>query len=318
MLMHWARIGEAGFLGGIHFLHWLYRHGGIWLFRVALCLVMPWFFLSRGIARRSSLEYLARLHEASGGATPAPNWWNSFRHFMSFGETMLEKLAAADARKDIQGPVSVEGLEDLRRTIDEGRGALVVTAHFGNLTFLHRLQHKDIAHIKFTLLAYVRHSRHFSRILRSLNPAMEIDTIHIDKADVSVAMLLSERIAAGGIVVIAGDRIPVESDGATMVSSFLGKDAYFPMGPYVLGAALGCPVFMIFSARRRGGAFVAARLLADRIVLPRRARVAAIRPHLDAYAAMLAEMCIKYPLQWFNFFPFWQDRAERMESAHDE
>ncbi|MDR1063796.1 MAG: acyltransferase [Azoarcus sp.] len=309
--MHWAQVGEAGFLWGIRFLHWVYRHGGIVLFRALLYVVMPWFFLSSGIARRASLEYLTRLYETSGGATPAPVWRNSFRHFMSFGETILEKLIAADVREEIREPFSSEGLDAFHRMVDEGRGVLVITAHFGNLMLLRRLGRNHRAHVRLTLLAHTRHAVRFHRIVRSLNPALEIDTIQVDSVDVATAMLLSERIAAGGIVVITGDRIPVAPSNATMASSFLGRDAHFPVGPYILGAALACPVFMMFSARRREGVSVMVRRLADRIVLPRRERRTAIRPYLDAYADALAGACAEHPLQWFNFYPFWRDHAEK-------
>ncbi|MDR1229611.1 MAG: hypothetical protein LBK55_11495 [Azoarcus sp.] len=314
--MHWTRVGEAGFLGGIRFLHWVYRHGGIWLFRALLYAIMPWFFLSKGVARRASLEYLACLHETSGGATPAPNWRNGFRHFMNFGEAMLEQLTAVDARENAGMLSSSNGLESLDRMLDEGHGVLVVATHIGSLMSLYRLGCSRYAHIPFTLLVHTRHAGRFNQILSSLNPALEIDMIQVGSIDAATAMLLSERIDAGGVVVITGDRVPVApGSSAMMVSPFLGKDAQFPIGPYVLGAVLACPVFMMFSARFREGVSVTVRRLADRIVLPRRARGAAIRPYLDAYVAALTEMCIEHPLQWFNFFPFWQDRAGRPDSA---
>jgi predicted LPLAT superfamily acyltransferase len=136
--------------------------------------------------------------------------------------------------------------------------------------------------------------------------------------DVATAMLLSERIEAGGIVAIAGDRVPITPGNATLVSSFLGKDAHFPIGPYVLGAALACPVFIVFGVRRDKDVSVTVRRLADRIVLPRWERRTAIRPYLDAYVAALSETCTEYPLQWFNFYPFWQNHAEYSDSANEK
>ncbi|MDR0700916.1 MAG: hypothetical protein LBF61_00670 [Azoarcus sp.] len=309
--MHWARIGEAGFLGGIRFLHWLYHHGGIWPFRVALCVVMPWFFLRNGLARRASLEYLARLSEASGGGTtPAPNWWNAFRHFLCFGESVLEKLIAADLRESVQEPVVAEGRESLHRLVDAGRGAVVMSAHFGNYTFLRQLWRNQHSHVRFILLTHTRHAGRFNQFLHTRNPEATVDLIHVDDVDVGTAMMLSECVAAGDIVVLAGDRIPV-APGAkgTVATPFLGKEAHFPIGPYVLAAALGCPVFMVFGARCRNGFSITVRQLAERVVLPRRGREAAIRIYLDAYVATLTEACIRYPLQWFNFYPFWNEHA---------
>ena len=326
--MHWAHVGEVGFLGGIRFLHWLYRHGGIRLFRVCLFFVIFWFFLGQGLARRASLEYLARLHETSGGTTPPPTLLNSFRHFMRFGENLLDKLLAVDIQEKAQASYRVEGAEAFLRLLDEGRGAIIITAHFGNLELCRRLAHDHRAHVRFAFLAHTRHTDRFQRILRAMNLKHEFDLLQVDKFDVTTAMQLSEHVAAGGIVIVAGDRIPVTPQrgkrggtatpggASTLTSSFLGKEAHFPVGPYVLGAALGCPVLMMFSARYRDGLSITVRQLAERIELPRRSRESresreatretAIQPYLDTYVATLAGECAQNPLQWFNFYPFWQ------------
>ncbi|MDR1425079.1 MAG: acyltransferase [Azoarcus sp.] len=316
--MHWARVGEAGFDVGLRFLLWIYWHGGIWLFRFCLIFAIGWFFLTRPQARHASLEYLARLHATSGGVTPAPTWWNGFRHFMAFGETMLGKILASDERERVPELASAEGLEAFHRAVDAGRGVLIVTAHFGNLMLLRRTGQGHRAHVRITLLAYTRHAVRFQRILRALDPGLELDLIRVDRVGVGTAMALSERIMAGGIVVITGDRVPASMSDATMRMPFLGKEASFPVGPYILAAALGCPVFMMFGARTRTGTAVAVRSLADSVVLPRKGREAALRSYLGAYVAALSEECRKHPLQWFNFFPFWQTPKSDLQRSNDE
>jgi predicted LPLAT superfamily acyltransferase len=316
--MHWANIEEAGFSGGMRFLFWIRRRAGVTLFRALLHCVMPWFFIGNRVARRASLEYLARLHEASGGATPAPNWRNAYRHFLSFGETIADKLIASDASAACDAPYTAEGVEHLHRLLGEGRGAVIITAHFGNPELCRRLARQRHRNIRLTLLVHTRHAERFNRIAQALDLGWEIEMIQVGGFDAVVAMLLSERIDAGGFVVIAGDRIPLGAGGATLTAPFLGKEAHFPVGPYILAAALGCPVFMMSSARHEKGFAVTVRPLADRIVLPRKAREAAIRPCLDAYVDALANECRKHPLQWFNFYPFWQTPPDEDQGPHDE
>jgi predicted LPLAT superfamily acyltransferase len=304
--MHWARVGEAGFLGGMRFLYWIYQRGGAWPFRVLLFLVMPWFFISHGVARRASLEYLARLHATSGGKTPAPTWRNSFRHFMNFGETILDKFIATNRREKIRRPYQVTDTEYLDYLFNTHQGAIIMTAHLGNLELCRRLVNLVHNGMKLTVLVHTRHAERFNRMLKSLNPEQEIDLIQVDSVNIATAMLLSERISVGGCVVIAGDRVPVASVNATLPHPFLGKEALFPLGPYILASTLGCPVLVMFGAREGERFSVSWHLLAERIVLPRRSREEAVKPYLDAYVGMLSEECIKHPLQWFNFYPFWQ------------
>ncbi|GHU20338.1 hypothetical protein FACS189475_09020 [Betaproteobacteria bacterium] len=308
---HWTEIREAGFVGGMRFLFWVYRRGGAWLFRAFLFVVMLWFFATRRLARRASLEYLRRLHRESGGATPAPTRRNSFRHFMNFADVILDKFLAFSGELE-NIPCHIEGRETLLSLAREKRGALLVTAHLGNLELCRRLHYSlpsDCPPPRLTVLTHTRHAESFNRMLRWLDPSHTFDLVQVTSLTPATAMLLSERIAAGGLVAIAGDRVPVAPGNATFATlehPFLGAPAHFPIGPYVLAAALGCPVFMLFSARRDGDFFVGLRFLAERIVLPRRARRAAIVPYLSAYVAALTEECRKNPLQWFNFFPFWQ------------
>ncbi|MDR2678971.1 MAG: acyltransferase, partial [Zoogloeaceae bacterium] len=244
---HWADIGEAGFLGGMRLLFWIYRHLGASPFRLALTLVMLWFFATRRLARNASREYLARLHAASGGTTPAPTWRNVFRHFMAFGEVLLDKLRVSDPRQRFTPPWQAEGLEQVKQLLDARRGALIITAHFGNLEICRHLADQVDTRIALTILVHTRHAERFNRLLQKLNPTQETDLIQVDSLDAGIAMRISERIAAGGFVVIAGDRVPLSGQD-TQTTPFIGAAAAFPVGPYLLAAALDCPVLTMFSA----------------------------------------------------------------------
>ncbi|MDR1349410.1 MAG: acyltransferase [Zoogloeaceae bacterium] len=309
--MHWAKIGEAGFVGGMRFLFWVYHRLGAWPFRLFLFFVILWFFVTRPLARRASREYLQRLYASSGKTTPAPTYRNSFRHFLSFGETLLDKMLAYDDRLQTL-PFQIEGEQAVSQLLAQKRGMLMITAHLGNLE-LCRCLTQTRPHIKLTVLVYTRHAKRFNRMLHALNPELMLDLVQVDSIDFTTAMLLSERIAAGGMVVIAGDRIPVNPQtisSATLAIPFLDAPARFPTGPYILAAALACPVFTLFSARRGDTFLINIRPLSERIVLPRRERQEAISTCLRAYVAALTEECQKNPLQWFNFFPFWQQALQ--------
>jgi predicted LPLAT superfamily acyltransferase len=53
----------------------------------------------------------------------------------------------------------------------------------------------------------------------------------------------------------------------------------------------------------------------DRIVLRRETRTADLRDYVTRYAAALERACRAYPLQWFNFFPFWEHEDAEAEPA---
>ena len=49
---------------------------------------------------------------------------------------------------------------------------------------------------------------------------------------------------------IAGDRVPVAAHPRVALADFLGQPAAFPVGPYILGSVLQCPVYLLFSMQR--------------------------------------------------------------------
>jgi len=106
-------------------------------------------------------------------------------------------------------------------------------------------------------------------------------------------------------VVIAGDRIPVGSQGRVSDAPFLGEAALFSQGPWILGALLGCPVHLLFCLKEGERWTLSLEPFSERIELPRRERDAALRGHVAAYAARLEDYARQAPFQWFNFFDFW-------------
>ena len=129
--------------------------------------------------------------------------------------------------------------------------------------------------------------------------------IPVDGLSAATAALLAQRVDAGELVAIAGDRLLTGGAGESLTTPFLGAPAAFPIGPYVLAAALGCPLIALFATRRGETYRISVERLAERVVLPRRGRQEAVRGLLERFAALLAAECRAAPLQWFNFYPFW-------------
>ena len=89
-------------------------------------------------------------------------------------------------------------------------------------------------------------------------------------------------------------------------SRFLGQSAPFPQGPFVLAAALRCPVYLMFGLKQQGRLNVYFEPFADPLSLPRQQRQQALQDAVDRYAARLEHYCLLAPLDWSNFFDFWQ------------
>ncbi len=301
---HWAELDEFSFVAGMRLLLWLYRCLGRWPFRALLCPVVFWYLTTQRAARQSSRGYLSRLAAWRGQRASAPNLIDVARHFAAFGETLLDKMLLWGGWFD-EEQVRLDGGDVIAGQIAARRGGIFICAHFGNLE-LCRVMSRRQPGLKLTVLTHTLHAEKFNRLLARLDPQSEINLLQVTEITPATAMVLAAKVARGEFIAIAGDRIPVSLNGRVALALFLGAPAPFPIGPYVLASLFQCPVYLLFSLRSRRGWEIHIELFRQSIRLPRKDRPAALDALAAAYAARLAAYCRQEPLQWFNFYDFWQ------------
>lgn len=298
-------MGESTFVGGIWLLYWVHRLTGRWLFRLCLAPVVLMHWLSRPALRAASLQYLQRLHAAQGVFAKPPGWRQGLRHVALFAETLLDKLLAMAGRFPAE-QVARHGRANVTRAIQSGQGGIVVTAHVGCLE-LCRTMAESQARMRLNVLVHTRHAQAFNHLLHRLNPGSGIHLIEVSEIGPPMALLLAEKVAAGEFVAIAGDRVPV-TQSKTVTVEFLGHPAPFPIGAYVLASLLKCPLYLMGCVHEAQGYGVYFETLSERVLLPRADRQAALQQHAQQFADALTALLRRSPYDWFNFFPFWDQR----------
>ncbi len=299
----WPQMQERGVYWGLRFVAGVYRLFGR---KACLCVMAPivlYFFATGHEQRRASRDYLARLWKY-GLLDRKPGLWLSLRHFMSFTASALDKLSAWAG--DI--PLSqVQGVKSglIRQVEASGRGIFVITAHIGNPEVIRAFSVLGKS-VRINVLMHTDHAQHFNRLIQKFSPDAPVRAFAVTKVGIDTAMILSQAIENGEWVVMVGDRVPVHEQGRVVEASFLGAPAAFPQGPYILGALLKAPTYLLFCTRAAKGFNVYFTKFADRIELPRADRMAAIGRYAAQYAKVLEERVAQTPLQWFNFYAFWR------------
>jgi len=302
---HWAAIGERGAYCGIKLLSLTYALLGR---RGCLTLMWPvvaYFHLTGGKTRGYSIAYLRRVHARKG--LPPPTWRDSLRHFMSFATKALDTFIAWSAPQRC-GPIAVKGGEELDRLSAEGKGVLLIVSHLGNAELSRACLSERFRKI-INALVYTRHAALYNRIIKTVQPDVEAHTIQVTEVGPATAVALKERLERGEWIAIAGDRTPLTGEARCSRVAFLGNEAPFSHGPYVLAALMGCPVYLMFCMREGDGHTVYFEPFADRIELPRRNRAEFLRALAARYAQRLEHHCLRSPLQFYNFFDFWRSPA---------
>ena len=313
--LHWATLGERGGALGMRILFAAYRGLGRWAFALLLYPVMAYFYLTATGARRASREYLERVRDRlEERGELKPRRLSSFKHLMEFGNAVLDK-GALWAGAFPADRVVFDDPDMFERFRSGGRGSLFIGSHLGNLEAL-RAYGQTVQGLIVNALVFTAHSPKFNRVLAAANPQALERMIQVDSIGPATVIELQDRIRNGEHIAIVADRVSVRHKERSVYVPFLGRPAPFPEGPFVLASLLGCPVYLLFCLNFDGVYKVFLEPFADPLVLPSANRRATLERAIARYAESLEAHCLMAPMQWFNFFDFW-DQVGRSKPQPD-
>lgn len=279
-----------------------YRLGGRWLCRVILYLVIFWYWLFSTAARQASLVYLKKLHQFAGLQSPfqsEPTLWQTYTHFMQFGECILDKIEGWLGHVPEQ-QLRLYGHAHFRAHYQ--KGAVIVVSHFGNIELLRAVKSEHPQ--KINVLVYQKHASKFNAFLKKLNAHADVNLVSVDELGIDTALILQAKLDLGEWVIIAADRLPVQSDRVQSLR-FLGEQALWPQGAWILASLLKAPVMAVFCYRVDQSFEVHIHAIAEQLNWPRKERMQAMQLTTQQYIQLLEQHCIRAPYQWFNFYQFW-------------
>jgi len=307
---HWAQTKERKGLAGLKFMLWIYRIFGRGIFTLFLWPVIGFYWLSGGPQREASRQWLQTVKTvAAQKSQPLPARMTSFHHFLRFGEAMLQKIASW--RGDLRWGKEIDFAAGAEQALAAGQpgGRLILASHLGDIEVCRALA-QQVSGLVINALVFTDNAERFRQVMDEIAPEASKHVIPVSNIGPETAILLQQKLDAGEWVAIVGDRTAVnrQRGGVRRViwSNFLGKPAPFPQGPFVLAAALRCPVLLMFALREQGQLKLHCEPFADPLLLPRATRQQALQDAVDRYAARLEHHALIAPLDWFNFFDFWQ------------
>lgn len=314
----WHVQSERGSLLGMRTVAWFYRWIGWHVAHLFIYPVVTYFFLTDRAGRRSSLEYLKRVRAA--GATELDrdlSWRDAYRHYLEFGTTILDRIGFWLARRE-DFEFTVKGTEALEWVVDEGRGAVVLGSHLGSFDAM-RLVAAMRSPISIKVMMYTRHAARINEVFRQMGEISGSDAtvgvISVVPGSLSHVLKVRRAVARGEVVAILADRLHPEERGRGVEVEFLGAPVSIPQGPFLMAAALGCPVLVMAGLRAGNRKYeIHVERLADSLKIPRRDRAGQLQYHAQSYADWLARLCTAAPYQWFNFYDYWDlDSQETTE-----
>jgi predicted LPLAT superfamily acyltransferase len=289
----WTAKAERGSAVLIRLIVWLARRAGRSACRALLYPIVAYFVVTDRTARCASREFLS-----AACGRPA-RWRDVFAHVYAFAATLLDRvyMAAGDFGRF---EVTIEGLPLVERALEAGRGCVLLGSHLGSFDLL-MLARQAMDRRPVSVLMRVDPRARLRRLAGIDDAGLEV--IEVGRPD--SLLRAHEVLERGGIVAALADRV---DGGARLPVSFLGRPAAMPLAPHVLAARSGANVLMCF------GLYEGANRYRIEFVefgppAPPRARGAELQPVVDRYAAGLEHHARRWPLNWFNFYPYWAGGA---------
>jgi predicted LPLAT superfamily acyltransferase len=300
---HWSNMGESSMIWGMRFLLRVYLLFGRTVLQWFLYPVVSYYWLANKPGREASQVYLQRVAKLLPASGLRGDLRDSYRHFISFANAIIDKLAAWSGALSC-ADVNYQGRDELLAQIKGSRGAILLGSHLGNLEVCRVIADLDGAP-RINVLVHTKHAEKFNRLLRQTNQDSGLNLIQVTDINAATAMLLSDKIDNGELIIITADRTSVGRNPRISRAKFLGTDASFPQGPFILASLLKCPVYTLFCLKQNGKQVIYFEHFSDRLTFSRKNREQSIQQTIQSYAQRLEHYCLMEPLQWFNFFDFW-------------
>jgi predicted LPLAT superfamily acyltransferase len=265
--------------------------------RVSRALLYPvclYFVLFARAGVRASHQYLARVF-----GRPA-TWREVYQHHFVFASVLLDRAFMLAGRPQYLD-VEETNRELMHRLADRGQGCLMLSAHMGSFDITRDigLRGRDVV---VNMMMYEENAQKLNAVIASFDGHSRMKVIPIGAVDSLIRA--KDRLDQGEWVGILGDR--VVANDRLIRAPFLGSEATFPAGPFLVASALKVPVVLFVCLYMGGNHYKEYfELFADELVLDRRNRDADLEKWVRRYAERLEYFCRLAPYNWFNFYDFW-------------
>lgn len=284
---------------------------GLIIFPVAF---FYWMFSPR--ARKEIKRFQTQLKEYTGGHLPKKE--SVYRTIYSFSSYLVERISGWLGKIQAEDIFyNDDDIDDFWENLDRGQGCFIIGSHLGNLDLLRSLSTMCRAgvdrKVPVTVIMEIKSVEKFNAMLKKVNPDYELTALDPKDINPETIIDLQEKIKAGEIVVATGDRISAHSANRFIRKKFLGREASFPYGIFLMASLLECPVYFCFGLRDEPvmidpvNAVYMHKADTEFSGCGRKEREARINQLCEEFVIHLERYCMWFPNQWYNFYDFWSD-----------
>lgn len=218
-----------------------------------------------------------------------------YKSYVIFGKTLIDKIAISAGLRN-QFTYEFDGVHTLEKLLDDKKGGILISAHIGNFEIAEKFFADIDLDLRINLVTTDMERNVIKEYLESITEKSSVKSILI-KEDMSHIFEINNALSNNELICFTGDRY--FEGNKTIETEFLGKNALFPIGPFLIASRLKVPVVFVYVMKEPNLHYH---------LYAREAKVKQRDPQilLESYVENLESMLDKYPLQWYNYFDFWK------------
>jgi predicted LPLAT superfamily acyltransferase len=217
-----------------------------------------------------------------------------YKSYYTFGQTIIDKIAiSAGLRKKFT--YEFDGIELLYKLLDDKKGGVLISAHMGNFEIAEHFLGELNADFHINLVTTDLEHSTIKNYLEKVTKKSNIKFIIINE-DLSHIFEINAALARNELVCFTGDRY---FEGVkALFDKLLNEEANFPAGPFLIASRLKVPVVFVYVMKEPNLHY---HLYAREAQVKHRDEKGLLKEYISSVEMMIN----KYPLQWFNYFDFW-------------
>ncbi|HMI06905.1 MAG TPA: hypothetical protein VK528_05115 [Flavobacterium sp.] len=226
-----------------------------------------------------------------------------YRSYYTFGQTILDKVSITAGMRN-RFTYEFDGVEILYKLLEEKKGGVLISAHIGNFEIAEYFFSEIDLECQINLVTTDLEHSAIKNYLESISKKSSIKFIII-RDDLSHIFEINAALARNELICFTGDRY---FEGVKSLSDdILGETAKFPAGPFLIASRLKVPVVFVYVMKEPNLHY---HLYAREAEVKHRDEKGLLKEYINSVESMLK----KYPLQWFNYFDFW-DKLENQRKT---
>ena len=219
-----------------------------------------------------------------------------FKNYFTLGQVLIDKVALL-AKIKTNFTFHSDGKHHLEQIVKSGKGGLFLSAHAGNWEAAGQM----LEHINtfVNIVMFDGEDENIKKYLDSVTGKRTFKIIYV-KEDLSHIFQIKAALAANEIVCMHADRyLP---GNKTLSASFLGEEAPFPYGPFLLSLKFDAPTVFVYAFKETSTHY---HFYSSAPQNYSKSNGDTEMSVLIDFISDLENKVKKYPEQWFNYYDFY-------------